>query len=733
MTFSAAPGVGYDSVPAATAHVVTHASGAAEGAATSSRSLPDRTAAVFVAIILIVVLARLLGRLFKSIGQPPVVGEILAGVLLGTSVLGQISWDDDRSVTQALFPADVVQILSAFANLGLVIFMFIIGLELDLKLIRGNERRAGVISISSIAVPFIGGALLALYLYSQHSQGGLEPGQHVKKLPFALFIGASMCVTAFPVLARILNERMMTRTPLGVIALACAAIDDVVAWSLLAVVSAIAANSGEPLWEVFVYSLVFIAGMFAIVKPLLAKFLLPLYQRSGRLTPDILAFILVGFIGSAWVTDEIGIHFIFGGFLFGVIMPREGTHQLFQEILERLEQVSVLLLLPIFFMVAGLSVDVTKLTGKTLAELIGVLAVAIGGKYVGAYAAGRAQGIPNRRSQALGLLMNTRGLTELVLLTVGLKLKVLDTALFTMLVVMAIVTTVMTAPLLKLVYPDRLVAKEVEEAERSALGIPNAYRVLVVLGEPQRDAPLVSLAADLASSEHPSQVVLSLYRPQPTAALEVGSGLSVELAEMAGIMGELEALAEQVRGRGLDCVVLSRFSSDPTGDAASQVHSTDADFVLVSPFAGIARARLLQQVDAPVGFWDGSITTGQCIGPVAAVARSGDGGDAAIAIAMRMSAGRGTLLQLIDDGSRRRLPALAERLQRKGVAASVVTVDQVSALVIAVDMEAPAPAGVDGFLRVREGRLQDQSDLAKLLENDSFIPRQAGPARALET
>ena len=215
--------------------------------------------------------------------------------------------------------------MKVLANLGLVIFMFIIGLELDLKLIKGNERRAGVISISSILVPFVGGALLALWLYNDHSQGGLLEGHHVKKLAFALFIGASMCVTAFPVLARILNERGMTRTPLGVIALACAAIDDVVAWSLLAFVSAIAGSTSEPVWEVFAYLALYIAVMFGIIKPLLARYLLPLYQRAGRLTPDVLAILLAGLLLSAWMTDHIGVHFIFGAFVFGIVLPREGT------------------------------------------------------------------------------------------------------------------------------------------------------------------------------------------------------------------------------------------------------------------------------------------------------------------------------------------------------------------------------------------------------------------------
>ncbi len=684
----------------------------------------DETAAVFIAIVFVVILARLLGRLFKRIGQPPVIGEILAGILLGTSLLGQFH-HGQKTLTTELFPTEVVPILKVLANLGLVIFMFIIGLELDLKLIRGNERRAGVISLSSILIPFVGGALLALWLYNQHSVG---PNGHVKKLAFALFIGASMCVTAFPVLARILSERGMTRTPLGVIALACAAIDDVVAWSLLAIVSAIAGYTNDPLWEVLAYSALFIAVMFGLVRPLLGRVLLPIYQRAGRLTPDVLAFLLVGLILSAWLTDRIGIHFIFGAFVFGVIVPREGTQELFREVLERLEQVSVLLLLPIFFIVTGLSVDVSKLTGRSVGELLAVLAVAIGGKFLGAYAAGRLQGIPNRRSQALGLLMNTRGLTELVLLSVGLRLGVLDVPLFTMLVVMAVVTTVMTAPLLKLVYPDRLVAKEVEEAERAALGIPDVYRVVVVLDDAEADAPLASLAADLAASEQPSQVVLSLFRPQATETLEVGSGLSIELAEMAGVMGELEGLAEQVRARGLDCVVLSRFSADPTADAASQVSSTDADLVLLSPTANIDRDRLLASVDVTVAVWEGATALANVPGPISALAGAGDEADAAIAVGVRLAAARGDALQLVDDGSRRRLGGLAERLTRLGITAEVVSPENMANGILLTDLATTAPEGVAGLLRVRPGQLQDQSDLAKLMEAGSVVPAQAMPA-----
>jgi hypothetical protein len=475
------------------------------------------------------------------------------------------------------------------------------------------------------------------------------------------------------------------------------------------------------------FSLIYLGVMFWIVRPLLARYLLPLYKKAGRLTPELLASLVVLLLVSSWFTDHIGIHFFFGAFIFGLVMPREGTEMLFHEILERLEQVSVIVFLPIFFIITGLTVDLTTLTGKVLGELFAVLAVAIGGKFLGAYFAARTQGIPNRRSQALGLLMNTRGLTELILLQVGVKLKVLDVPLFTMLVVMAIVTTFMTSPLLKIVYPDRLVAKEVEEAERAALGVPNAYRVLVVLEDAGKDAPLATMAADIAGSESPSQVVLSIFQPQATDTLEVGTGLGVELAEMAAVMSELEGLAEQIRARGIDCVVLSRFSVDPTADAASQIKAVDANLVVLSPTAAVDPERLMASVDVTIAALDGITALASVPGPVVALAHGGDGSDSSIAIAVRMAAVRHTTLMLVDDGSRRRLSGLVDRLARFGVHAEVVGQDQVAEGLLLLDAELPRPEGVATAVRVRPNRLKDQSELSKLLEDGILVPSQPSP------
>jgi hypothetical protein len=249
-----------------------------------------------------------------------------------------------------------------------------------------------------------------------------------------------------------------------------------------------------------------------------------------------------------------------------------------------------------------------------------------------------------------------------------------------------------------------------------------------VLDDAQTDAPLVKLAADFAASERPSQVVLSLFTPQANAQLEIGSGLSIELAEMAAVMGQLEVLAEEVRARGIDCVVLTRFSADPTADAISQVSSINADLLLLSPTVDIDVERLLAGVDITVGCWDGATAIANVPGPVAALARAGDEAEAAIALALRLAAVRGDVLQLIDDGSRRRVSGLTERLERFGVTVQVISPEQLTGGIVLVDIEAENPAGAPGVLRVRPNNLQDQSDLAKLIEVGTILPAQPSSA-----
>jgi Kef-type K+ transport system membrane component KefB len=305
------------------------------------------------------------------------------------------------------------------------------------------------VSLSSIVLPCALGAALGWYLLRGHPSA--EPRG------FVLFMGVAMSITAFPVLARILADRDMLKIPLGGLALTCAAIDDVLAWSLLAVVVA-AVSPADNQWRLLI-ALPYLLAMLYPVRLWLRR-LVAHRQRAGRLTPGLLSVVLTGLLASGAVTEWIGLHFIFGAFLFGVVMPRTSTSPLRDELQERIGQVSNVLLLPVFFVVAGLKVNLSHLHLADLADLGLIMVAAIGGKGAGAYLAARANRLNHRTAAALATLMNTRGLTELVILNVGLQLGVLDTGLYSLMVVMAVVTTAMAGPILGLVYPSRLIAQD---------------------------------------------------------------------------------------------------------------------------------------------------------------------------------------------------------------------------------------------------------------------------------
>ncbi|MEV8549055.1 cation:proton antiporter [Streptomyces glaucescens] len=399
----------------------------------------QQTTALLAGLAVLVILARVLGALARRLGQPAVIGEVLAGIALGPTLF-------HGAVSDALFPDDIRPLLSALAAVGIAVFMFIIGLEWDATLIRGIGSLAATVSFSSILLPFGLGAALALYLLDEHAAAD--------RTAFMLFMGIAMSITAFPVLARILTDRGMSRSPLGVVALACASIDDVLAWSLLAAVVAISGSAGPEEWRILL-AVPYLLGMFFVVRPLLRRFA---DRRSGlRLTPSVLAAVLAGLLLSAAATEWLGLHYIFGAFLFGVILPRSGTAQLREDVHDRLGQMSGTLLLPVFFLVAGLKVDLSGLDASGLGDLGLILAVAIGGKFAGAFAAARLNRMPVRESTALATLMNTRGLTELIVLNVGLQLGILGQDLYSLMVVMAVVTTAMAGPLLNWVLgrPDR--------------------------------------------------------------------------------------------------------------------------------------------------------------------------------------------------------------------------------------------------------------------------------------
>ncbi|MEU3957465.1 cation:proton antiporter [Streptomyces achromogenes] len=397
--------------------------------------------ALFCDLALIIVLARILGAVAQRFSQPAVIGEVLAGILLGPTFLG-------HSVPEFLFPPGVRPMLTALADVGMAVFMFIVGLELDRKILRGTGRLAVTVAVSCTVLPFGLGTLLALMLADDHAQG--------HRLGFVLFMGTAMSVTAFPVLARILTDRKMQHTPIGGLALACAAIGDVLAWCMLAAVVALVGGGGGDQWLLLL--LVPYAGVMVwVVRPLLRRLVA---GGGARLTPAVLTVVLAGLLVSGAVTERIGLHFIFGAFLFGVVMPKESTERLRADIIDRIGDVSGQLLQPVFFIIVGLKVDLSDMGSSGWLDFTLILLVAVSGKFLGAFLSARAFRVTARQSAVLATLMNTRGLTELIILTAGLQLGVLDERLYSLMVVMAVVTTAMAGPLLAVLRPRALTGQD---------------------------------------------------------------------------------------------------------------------------------------------------------------------------------------------------------------------------------------------------------------------------------
>ncbi len=413
-------------------------------------------------IVVILVAARLVGGLFKRMGQPQVIGEMLAGILLGPSLFGWLA----PNVYAALFPPDSLGFLSALSQIGLILFMFLIGLELDPKRLRERARAAVVISQVSIIAPFVLGVLLAVYLYPRVSERPVPVSQ------FAIFMGVAMSITAFPVLARILTDRRLLRTELGMLAITCAAVDDVTAWCLLAAVVLFvhASDATASLWLIVGGSAVYVIAMLFAVRPALRR-LYSIYQRDNALSRGLLAVILVLVLASAWVTESLGIHALFGAFLMGAIMPKE--HNFVATLSEKLEDVTVVLLLPLFFALTGLRTSIGLLSGweMWLYTLL-IIAVAVTGKLGGAMLAGRATGLPWQSAGVLGILMNTRGLVELVVLSIGLDIGIIGPTLFTMMVIMALATTLMTTPLVDWLFVRNRQLAPPEPSIGAAPGLP---------------------------------------------------------------------------------------------------------------------------------------------------------------------------------------------------------------------------------------------------------------------
>ena len=569
------------------AHLAFHADGTSlrgsvDGAAVTATRLEEAAAAgaaaertpgaeetfgqLMLAIAAVILAARAMGAAVARLGQPQVMGEVLAGILLGPTLLATVA----PRVSAWLFPAWIVPLIRAAADIGLAFYMFLVGLELDPKLLRERFEQAALISHASIVVPMGLGIAVALPLYEL-----LAP--QTSFVSFALFMGVAMSITAFPVLARILVERRMLRHPVGAMAMAAAAVDDVTAWGLLALASAVA-SGGSVLAVVRIVALAvaFCLVMALVGRPLLAR-VSGAYDEAGHVPGGWIVAIFVGVLLSSFASQRIGIATIFGAFVMGLIMPRRAD--LTHDVTRRVEDFVVTVLLPLFFVVTGLRVRVGLLDrpGLWLLTLV-LLVVAIAGKWVGALAAARLTGFSFRESSAIAALMNTRGLTELIVLNIGLELGVVTPALFTSLVIVALVTTFMTGPVLRLIDPRGTFRVRPEEELKAAAEAAAPERAILVAPQDEKNLDsLLALGEPLARSEPRRELILGRL----LVSTRIATGLAADGHELAGAAADLHRRRAQLLARGLAVRTVAFTSADPTGDLLRLASEQEIDLILL--------------------------------------------------------------------------------------------------------------------------------------------------------
>ena len=542
--------------------------------ATKQRTFDQTVVAFFIAALVVMLFARLCGSLMPKIREPRVMGEVLGGIILGPTVFGAIA----PTLQGDVFPPDIVPYIGVASNLGLVFYMFLIGLEVDLSQLRGRVGMTLAISNSSLLFPLMLGLLAALPLYAL-----LAPP--TRFLAFALFIAVSMSITAFPVLARIISERRMVKRPLGTLALSAAALNDVSAWFLIALAVALAgAGTGLDVLKTIGEAGLFGVIMFTVVRRILARAAVA-YDEAGRLPGTWFTVILSGVLLSAVITDKIGVAVILGAFLMGLVMPRHAG--LSNEVTKRLEDFVLTLLLPLFFAYTGLRTNIGALGQSELILItLGLIAIAIIGKFGGTFIAARTMNLPLRQSSALGALMNTRGLTELIVLNIALDEGVISPALFTALVVMALVTTLMTGPLLRLIDPKNRFGEPPEEelatATRLTIGDTAApsHSILVA---PQTEAslePLLAIAAPLARWEPPRELILLRLVPPPRGSA-VRGGLQTEEFEVREASDQIQRARLGLLDEGIATRAVAFPSSHPGSDLVRLSRGDEVDLVLL--------------------------------------------------------------------------------------------------------------------------------------------------------
>lgn len=526
-------------------------------------SLHHPLAILILQIISILFFARLFGYIFSRIGQPTVIGEIIAGIVLGPSVIGWLF----PEVTAFIFPEESLGNLQFLSQVGLILFMFVIGMELDLKVLRKKANDAIIISHASIIVPYFLGMALAYFLYANFAPDTTD------FLSFALFMGIGMSITAFPVLARVIQERNLTSTHLGTVAITCAAADDITAWCLLAAVIAIVkAGSFVSAIYTIILALGYVLLMVKVVQPFLKR-LGEVYSSKETINKSIVAVVFLVLLISSYLTEVIGIHALFGAFMAGVIMPPNLN---FRKILtEKIEDVALVLLLPLFFVFTGLRTQIGLLNDWHLwGVCFLIILVAVAGKFGGSALAARYVGQSWKESLSLGALMNTRGLMELVVLNIGYDLGVLTPEIFAMMVIMALVTTFMTGPALDLIeklYPAKATQKaQAEKSEKTSL---NPYKVLLSFGPPQKGRILLSLA-DQMTFRNQNKVEISALHLTPNSEIDLRTAKEYERESFRPIRQKAELLGVKIK-------TIYRVT-DNVGDEITNIANNDGyDLLLV--------------------------------------------------------------------------------------------------------------------------------------------------------
>lgn len=513
-------------------------------------------AKTLIQIVIIMFLARLMGVFFRKMGQPTVIGEILAGIILGPTLFGWFL----PEAHQFLFSDEQVTVLENLSQLGLILFMFVIGMEIDISYLRKKAESAILVSHSSIFFPFVLGLVLALIIYEKFAP------TNVPFLEFSLFIGITMSITAFPLLARILHEKGLTKTELGTMAITCAAFDDLTAWAMLAMIIALV-QSGSAIGIVvtLILTIVYLLIMFFLVHPFLRR-LSEIYVSRENLTKTAMAIVFVYLFSSSLVTELIGIHALIGAFFAGVIMPSD--QNLKDLISERIDYIALVFLLPLFFAYTGMKTDLWTLGEPGILGVLGmVLGFAILGKFVGSSIAARFVGMSWKDSLSLGTLMNTRGLMELIVLNIGFQLGILTPPLFSALVVMTLVTTFLTGPTLQWIQNYESRKKEPRQP------LEAFKKILISFAQPSMGVALIKLADFLFGANKDKAQIIAIHIT-PTELLSPEEETEYKKKSFADIESLMEDLNFSVE-------MVHRTTENITYEILNQAKMSNSRFLLI--------------------------------------------------------------------------------------------------------------------------------------------------------